>query len=263
MRETGNEGAQIGLQLYTLRERMKDNFVDTLKEISNIGYRGVEFAGYGNLQARELREIVQDLGLMPVSSHVALADLEEHLASEIEYAKELGLSYLVCPYLPEPRRQSVRDYLELAESLEKIGETCRVEGLTFCYHNHAFEFLIQTEVNEYALDSLFRLTQKEAVQAELDLYWIEYARESATTYLQKYMGRVPLVHVKDMSRDPDRRFMALGEGMLDLPQMVQVAKDSGTKWLFVEQDVCEGDPLKSVTTSYAYLTALVSMKNQK
>lgn len=253
----GGTKANLGIQLYTLRELMRENFAKTLEAVSNIGYRGVEFAGYGNYRAHELKKLMDDFGLEAVSSHIPLIALEQELDAVIAFAKEVGISYLVCPFLPEDKRKSLSDYERLARSLSIIGNACESNGITFCYHNHAFEFEVQTAEDQYALDALFDWTKGHHVQAELDLYWIEYAGESAVAYLQKYAGRVPLVHLKDMENGEGRGFKELGQGIFDLSQMVETAKESGSKWLFVEQDECLGDPLESVSSSFAYMQTIL------
>lgn len=242
---------KLGLQLYSLRDLAQDDFVGTLKKVADIGYDGVEFAGYGGLSAQELRRVTGDLGLEPVSSHVQLSDLESNLGQVIEYGQELGLSYVVCPYFPEDKRQTLDDYRRLADTMNQIGQEISRAGMSLAYHNHAFEF-VQFD-NQYALDALYALTDARFVQAELDIYWVAYAGLSALEYVERYADRSGLLHVKDMTKDDERFFAEVGTGRLDIPSILRTAKAGGVKWYLVEQDVTRRDPLESVTMSYRYL----------
>ncbi|UOF88730.1 sugar phosphate isomerase/epimerase [Fodinisporobacter ferrooxydans] len=245
---------KLGLQLYTLRDLLKEDFIGTLRKVSKIGYEGVEFAGYGDMSIRELRRAVDDLGLTPVSNHVPLAHLETKLDIVIEEAKELGISYIVCPFIAEDRRKDANDYRKLAALFNQVGEKLAQEGLKFAYHNHAFEFVKFNE--QYALDALYQWTDLQFVQAELDVYWIEYAGESAVEYIKKYANRTELLHVKDMTNDDERFFAEVGSGCLNIPGILETAQASNILWYLVEQDVSRRNPLESVEMSYRYLSGI-------
>ena len=244
---------KTGLQVYTLRALMNDDFVGTLQKVAEIGYEGVEFAGYGGLPAKELANVVQSLGLIPVSSHVPLQQLESNLDETLEYAVNLGLQHVVCPYLPEERR-TADDYRRLADLFDRVGQRCAQSGIRFAYHNHAFEFERLGE--QYALDCLYDWTDPQWVQAELDVYWVEFAGERASDYVRKYAQRCQLLHIKDMTNDDERFYAEVGYGRLDIPGIVSAAVASDVDWFMVEQDVCRRPPLESVTMSFRYLTEL-------
>ncbi len=244
---------RIGLQLYTLREPMESDFTGSLQRVAQLGFQGVEFAGYGGLAAGALRNLMGELGLAPVSSHVSFDELTQRTDAALAYALELGLSYVVCPWLPEDLRQTVEDYRRIAHTLDTVGEQFRKHGVTLCYHNHAFEFAMAAEDGKYALDELYARSSPSSLQAELDVYWIERAGLSAVNYLERYAGRCPLVHLKDMSHGEEQAFAEVGEGRLDMRELIEAAADNGTQWMFVEQDQCPGDPFDSVTTSMRHL----------
>lgn len=238
----------IGLQLYTLRNLAETDFTGMLQKVAEIGYQGVEFAGYGGLSAHALRDLLDGLGMKAASSHIALPLLESD--ESLEYAAQVGIPYVVCPWLDESSRTSMDDYRRVAERLVRIEERARNHGLTLCYHNHAFEFELM-EGGRTAWDVLFEAAPP--VKAELDVYWVQRAGMSAQATLRKFNGRCPLVHVKDMAADAERSFAELGTGTLDLPDIIKTAADIGADWYFVEQDVCKRDPLESITISYKYL----------
>lgn len=246
---------KIGLQLYTVRDWTQKDFAGVLQRVADLGYEGVEFAGYGGLDARTLRSLLRELGLMAPSSHVPLADLEGRLDESLEYAQAAGIERLVCPWLPAERRTSLDDYRRLAELLSEIGLKCAEAGLSLCYHNHDFEFEFQDRDGEFALDLLFRETSPDRLQTEIDAYWVEYAGHSAEAYLRRYDGRSPLLHIKDMEHGPGRHDTDLGRGALDIPGLLQTAEKVGTEWCFVERDNPQ-DSLQSATDGLLYLKGI-------
>ena len=89
----------VGLQLYTLREEMAEDFVGTLEKVADIGYTGVEFAGYGDLSARELKNHLDRLGLKACGSHVGYDEIVNNTEAVIEYSLKIDNDYIVCPYM--------------------------------------------------------------------------------------------------------------------------------------------------------------------
>jgi sugar phosphate isomerase/epimerase len=78
---------------------------------------------------------------------------------------------------------------------------------------------------------------------------VQHGGEDPVAYLERYAGRVPLLHLKDMAPGEDRAFAEVGEGILDIPGILQAAEKAGTEWIIVEQDVCRRPPLESVRLS--------------
>lgn len=237
----------IGLQLFTLRELLAKDFVGTLEKVAALGYDGVEFAGYGNLEASEMKKVLDDLGLVAAGAHVPLDMLENELSAVIDYNLEIGNKFVSCPWVAEERRQSASDWKKLAESLNRIGEETKRNGIQLCYHNHAFEF--EKFDSKYALDILYEHTDPELVKAELDIYWISRGGENPAEYIRKYANRVPLVHLKDVADDEAKSFAEVGEGTLDLASVFAASESSGAQWYIVEQDVCKRPPLESIKIS--------------
>ncbi|QHZ53452.1 sugar phosphate isomerase/epimerase [Paenibacillus larvae subsp. larvae] len=127
--------------MYTLRDVMEEDFVGTLKKVAEIGYEGVEFAGYGGL-SKGLREVLEDTGLKSVGSHVSLEMLRDSLDEVIEMNKTIGTRYVVCPYLGDDCRNTGQ-MDKVAGILTRSGEELAKHGIGFGYHNHSFEFEIK------------------------------------------------------------------------------------------------------------------------
>ncbi|MDN4524010.1 sugar phosphate isomerase/epimerase family protein [Fictibacillus fluitans] len=242
----------VALQMYTLRNETEKDFVGTLKKVAEIGYEGVEFAGYGGLEAAELKKVLDDLGLKAASSHVPLTTLESELSSVIEYQQAIGNKHIVCPFLP-PERRSEQDYRDLVSILNNVGEACSKEGLSFAYHNHDFELQPLSD-GRRPLDLLLEETNHDWVKAEFDVYWLTKAGEDPVKWLEKYQGRTPLVHLKDMTTDSEKFFAELGTGGVDLSGILNKGEASQVDWWVVEQDQSRRSPLESIEISFKYLT---------
>lgn len=241
----------IALQMYTLRNESANDFKGTLKKVAQLGYEGVELAGYGDLTVRELRQVLDDLGLKAASSHIPLAELRGDASKIIDDQKELGSSFVVCPYLG-PEERTEKDYYRLIDDLNEIGEKCADEGITLCYHNHDFE-LAALSNGRTALETILDETNPEWVKAEFDIYWLTFAGERPVEWLDRYRDRSPLVHLKDMSTDGERFFAELGTGGVDLEPVLEFGNGGGIDWWIVEQDECRTSPLESVQRSLEYL----------
>lgn len=243
----------VAVQMYTLREESEKDFAGTLKKVAELGYDGVEFAGYGGLSPKEVKALLDELGLQAVSSHVPLEEIEENLVQVIEDQKVLGSKYVVCPFLMLDRRDE-EDYKALISVLDHAGEQCRHAGLTLLYHNHDFE-LNRLSDGRMALETIFDDTNPDNVMTELDVYWLTKAGENPVEWLNRYKNRSPLVHLKDMTCDSERFFAELGTGGVDIEEVLSTGEESGVKWWVVEQDLSRRTPLESIEISIDYLKA--------
>lgn len=148
----------IGLQLYTLRDLTALEFEGTLRKVAELGYQGVEFAGYGDIPAEQMKSLLDELGLQGFSSHVSLEAMRKDLQKEIDYLKTIGAAYMICPFLmPEDRPQSSEEWSKLFSELQEIGTEVSKQGLIFGYHNHDFEFIGQAGEHN-AFDGMFMQT---------------------------------------------------------------------------------------------------------
>jgi sugar phosphate isomerase/epimerase len=249
----GQKLSRIGLQLYTLRNEMAKDLPGTLAQVAAVGYKEVEFAGYFNRPAQEIRALLDKHGLSAPAAHVPLAAVEKGLDKAIEEAKVVGHRYLVCPYLDARDRKTIDDYRRHAATFNRAGEACKKAGIQFAYHNHDFEF-VQLD-GQMPFDVLLAATDPKLVQIELDLYWIVKAGQDPLAYFAKHPGRFPLVHVKDMAATPQKGFSEVGRGTIDFKKIFVRSKQAGIKHYFVEQDQSAA-PVESIKTSFAYLKQL-------
>lgn len=235
----------IALQVYSLRDDAKLDFAGTLMSIKQIGYDAVEFAGYYGMSSRELRKLLDDLGLGVVGSHVGYEELRDNLNKVIDYNLEIGAKYVICPGYNSDTRDG---WIKFAEFLNSVEEKCSSQGLVIGYHNHAHE--LKKIGNEYILDILFSAVNDRVV-AELDLGWALYGGVDPIELLKKYGGRCLLVHVKDF--DQNKVQTEVGTGTLDLVGVVAACRENGVEWIIIETEKYNMKPIDSVRIGYENL----------
>jgi sugar phosphate isomerase/epimerase len=254
------------VQIFSLREEAKADYVGTLRAIAALGYRAYEAAfGYGGLPAADLRDRLDDLGLRVASSHVGSARLRSALEDEVAYNLAVGNRDLVCAELPIEDRVDEVAFHRWAETLGGLAQRCRVLGARLNYHSHAFEF--RRFGGRTGLEILL-----DGAGADLgwepDIYWINFAGEDPAAWIGRYADRCRLVHLKDMKDSPKppdpivqnatdlKAYLAapLGEGTLEFGPVLSAA--TAAEWLIVEQDFADGPMLDALARSREHLSRL-------
>ena len=243
----------VALQLYTVRDELAKDFAGTLQRVAEIGYTGVEFAGFGDLSSSRVWKWLQEFNLQAAGAHWPLDKLENDLDAVVEFTLDVGSQYIVVPSLPEERRRDRKKWREVASSLNEIATDIQDYGLKLCYHNHAVEF--EKVGNENGFDILFEAADPDLVSAELDTYWIQYGGGDPVEFIKRMTGRCPLIHLKDMAKDADRSMTEIGSGVLDFDAVFQAAEEAGVQWYIVEQDTCARPPLECARLSFENLKA--------
>ena len=253
---------KVGLQLYTVRDLMKDDFDGTIAKVAAIGYKEVEFAGYFGRTAQQVRAACDKNGLAPVSTHIQYEELDDKFPSVIETSKAIGLKYIVCPFIKEELRKSPDIWKQASDKFNRCGEQTKKAGIQFAYHNHWFEFLPVDGKLPY--DELLKLCDPNLVKMEMDLCWITAAGGDPLKYFNEYPGRFPLVHVKDLHSIPKVTaggaqnygdtvdLTEVGSGLIDWKRIFAQSDKAGIKHYIVEHDKPEV-PFDSITKSYEYL----------
>jgi len=238
---------QVALELYTVRDETKRDFEGTLRQVAQMGYAGVEFAGYGDLAAQAMAELLAETGLKVAGTHVGLDGLTgEKLDASISYCRSIGCPVMVLPSLPRASR-TLDGIRALGPQLNSIGLRCRDEGIGFGYHNHDFEF---TRIEGHTLlEHLMEITDPALVKIELDVYWAAYAGHDPLALLNRLGERVALIHFKDMF--PDRSMTEVGKGILDMKNMTAFVQQHGI-WAVVEHDHPTLPSLESARVSLEY-----------
>jgi len=268
--EGAHQIKKVGLQLYTVRGEMKTDFEGTIAKVAATGYKEVEFAGYFDHSAKDVRALLDKNGLVSPSEHIAYDIVENKWPETLEAAHVVGHKFIVCPWLDEKQRNA-DGWKRAADLFNKAGEASQKAGIQFCYHNHSFEFApVDGLGGKLAYDYLLEATDAKNVKMEMDLCWISVAAKDPISYFEKYPGRFPMVHVKDYVNDPNStssyagatgsvafkgRLADVGKGTIDFKRIFAASEKGGIKHYFVENDDAKM-PFDDIKISYDYLSTL-------
>ena len=251
------EKKTIGLQLYTVRDKIKQDLKGTLEKAAKIGYNSCEAAGYNvtdgtfyGMAAKEFVKLLNSLGMPLNSSHTVFElDTADKVIGD---AAASGAKYIVYPFLADKFRTNLDGWKATAEKFNKMGEIAKKNGIKFGYHNHAFEF--EKMEDQVPYDLLLTQTDPSLVTFEMDTYWVTRGGYNPVDYIKKYPGRFELWHIKDMVKTEDMFFAPVGSGRMDFASIFAEKKTAGMKYFFVEQDSFKDlGPLESIEMSYKYL----------
>lgn len=268
----------IGYQIYSARDDAAKDLLGTLKAIKALGYDGVEFAGFYGHEAKDVRAMLDEAGLVAISHHVPFAAMREDIFKVISDNRIIGCQYVAIPFLDSDTRPGSAGFGETIRDIYTYGALMREAGIKLLYHNHDFEFC--TISGQYGLDFLYSAVPPCLLETEIDVCWVKYAGLDPAAYVKKYAGRCDIVHLKDFvgRKDDDKspyaligvdkdtanadegvafEFRPVGYGCQDIPAIVHAAQDSGAKWFIVEQDLSIGrTPLEAAKMSIDYLRGL-------
>jgi sugar phosphate isomerase/epimerase len=236
----------VALQLWSVRDDMKRDFAATVAAVSEIGYDGVELAGYGNLDAKGAKEAIDAAGLKVAGMHVSYPTLSTDLTTVISDALLFGTKNVTCSWWPPAHYLSAAACQRIGEQLGKVGEALRPFGIRFGFHNHDSEFKIFD--GRPAFDWILGATEPRNLFAELDVYWVHFAGYSSAKFIRDHGARIPLLHLKDAKE--------LGQGPVDFGAIFEASDSVGAaEWYIIEQEQYSHAPIKSVRLCYQQMKA--------
>ena len=271
---------KLGLQMYSVRDEMAKDFEGTLKKVSEMGYEYVEFAGYFDKTAEEIKAIMDKYGLKSISVHQGYEPfLEEDAQEKIDFLKVLGVKYVVIPGFRVDKHKGSADNDKTVKELKAIAELLNKNGMQLGYHNHDFEF--NKYDDKYLLEWLLEDIGDD-ITPEIDTCWVHYAGINPQEYILKYKGKLPLLHLKDFAckniaagpvyaltddkgnaikassiENNGFEFRPVGDGIQDFPAIIKAAEECGTEYLIVEFDgFSDIEPMVAVKRSIDYLKSL-------
>jgi len=252
-----SERRSLGVQLYTVRQEAERDLPAVLEAIRKIGYTEVEtyWDIYGH-PAAELRRMISDHGLKVPSGHFNYDGLE----SKIDYAKLLGVEYVICPMLSESMWFTLDGYKRAADQFNTWGEKIHRAGMQFGFHNHNYEFRRFGDTTGFA--TMMKRCDPRLVCIEMDCYWIEQAGGDSLQMFQQYGNRIKLLHLKD--RKPGfpttqvkdaaaEHFTEVGAGTVHWQEILAAAEKNGVKHLFVERDSGDLPAMENLRISFQNL----------
>ncbi len=250
----------LGLQLYTVRDDMKKDPLNTLKQLSAIGWVNVEHANYADRKfygyaAAEFKKILDGMGFKMISGHTPMGpqhwdaaknDFTDAWKWTVDDAATLGQHYVISPWLDDSLRKSYDDLLRFLEVFNKSGELCKKAGMKFGYHNHNFEF--STSLNNMKIfDIILAHTDRSLVAQQLDIGNMYGVGGRAADIIRQYPGRFELMHVKDEIKSAKGEMgdgyesTIIGKGIMNVKEIVDLAeKSGGTTQFIIEQESYQG-----------------------
>ena len=267
---------KIGVQLYSVRDDMAQDFEGTLKKVKEMGYECVEFAGLFDKSAAEVKALCEKYGLDPISAHVSLDDMLGDDSVLQTYA-DIGCKFVAIPWMSEEYRPGNPAFDRNLPKLIRLAERAKALGMFLAYHNHDVEF--EKVDGEYVLDLLYSTIPADLLKAELDTCWVNVGGADPVAYVHKYAGRVDILHFKDFAgrksenmyaligvndgkKDDtvgDFEYRPLGQGLQDMPAILKAAEESGTEWGIVEIDEPSAGktPMQCIKESIDYLKTIM------
>ncbi len=265
---------KIGLQLYSIRDKMEADMEKALAEVKRIGYDYVETAGTFGKSADEVRALLDKYGLKCISAHQGLEFYKKDFDSAVKFMKTVGAEYSAIPSWG--RDLFVNDWDNTVKQFSEYGEKLANAGIKLLYHNHDYEF--EGVDGECIIDRIFKAVPREFISPEFDTCWIKYASYEPTEYIKNY-APLEVVHLKDFwckrladgpvyqlisegedgvlppaDESRDFEFRTIGGGMQDIPAIMRACEEAGVKYAIVEQDNWhESDSLECAAKSREYL----------
>lgn len=270
---------KVGLQLFSVRDEMAQDFEGTLQKVKDMGYDYVEFAGFYEKTAEEVKAILDKIGLTAISVHQGNQLFVEQGKAAIDYLAKIGVKYCAIPWFGLDKWQE--DFDGTIKAFTEFSTALKEAGIKLCYHNHEFELTNDID-GVHLIDKLYNTLSTDVIDPEFDTCWVHYAGENPAEYIEKYAGRVEIVHLKDfvceklgngpvydlidkngkstkdMSKEETGfKFVPCGTGRQDFPAILAACEKSGTEYVIVEQDQSlDRDPLEAAKMSREYLKSL-------
>jgi len=233
----------LGFQVWTLREQLVKDFPGTLKMMAGLGYEslemcsppGYESSGFGplmKLKAKEMKQIINDAGLICESTHYGMGEFREDLSERIDFALESGQKQMILSSFWLPNEATLDDWLKAADELNEMGEKAKKAGIQIGFHNHNMEFAKIGDILIY--DALMKRFDPDLVKMQFQVAVIELGYK-ASDYFTKYPGRFISAHLADWSPE-QKKAVPAGEGIVDWKEFFAAVKTGGVKNIFVEMD---------------------------
>lgn len=242
---------KIGLQLHTIRDshQNKEEFIELLRKVKELGYEGVEFAGFSELyglKAEEIKNLLQEIGLVPIAGHYMLDDLDNRLEETLDFARKVGIKTIVCAYASTSNAEEV-EYLQ--KVLTKAQSRIKAYDMELIYHNHSHEF-VNIEDGSIPIVTVMQLCK-----LEVDTYWVFHAGAEPCSFLKESADQISLIHLKD--GDLEGHPCAIGEGYNNIKGIIQASRNIGMEWLIVEDDNPTPDGISDVSRSIQNLKPML------
>ena len=256
---------KMGLQLFTIRDAMAKDPIESITYARSLGYEDGEIYGYDGendtyygIKSKEFKKNLIDLDFTISSGHYdfssrfnePMENLERYVDQCIEGSHNINSKYITWPWLA-PEFRDIENFKILTDKLNKIGEQVTNAGLEFAYHNHDFEF---TDHNgEQGYDIILAGTDPGLVKLQMDMFWVEHSsKKSPSELITENPGRFVMWHIKDMDK-VTRDYSEMGNGSIDYKTLLSNIEKEDLQYYYIEQggNFAENS-MKSITDSAEY-----------
>jgi sugar phosphate isomerase/epimerase len=231
----------IALELYSVRDDCAKDMPGTLKAVAEMGYQGVEFAGYHNHEAKDLRKMLDDNGLKCCGTHAGLPTMMgDAIKQQIEFNQILGNPNLIIPWMSDDYAKSLDTIKKAGEMLNKMAERAKPEGMRVGYHAHGGDFI---KVGDKTAWELLGENTSADVVLQMDTGNCLMGGADPVAILKEFPGRAVTVHLKEFG---GKRAAPVGEGKVDWRPVFEFCETAGgTQWYIVEQEEYVNSALES------------------
>lgn len=243
---------KFGVQLYSLRTEAPNGIEAMLEKVSAMGYDQVELHTLYDMQAKDLKKLLDKHSLSAPSMHRGFDLIKNDVDGAIADARALGLELVIVPWLDIKKYNTGKKWLAFSNEMNKIGKIMKKQGVQLGYHNHDFEFQPLAD-GTVPFDVLLENTQPEYVALQMDLFWAIKAGKDPVSYIEAHPGRIVSCHVKDMTKEGE--MTEVGHGTIDFAAIFAAGSKNGLKYFIVEHDK-PAEPFASVKSSIDYLEKL-------
>jgi len=234
----------VGFQSWIVREKIGNDFPGTLKMVADMGYQSVEMCspvgyeslGFGALKKykpKELKKIINDVGLSWPSTHYGMDELRQNIDDRVEFARESGQAQMILSSFGLPKQATISDWLKAADELNTMGLKASKSGIQMGYHNHDMEFEKIGDTLIY--DALMSQLDPGYVKMQFQVAVISKGYK-ASTYFKQYPGRFISAHLADWSA-AEKKQVPIGKGIVDWKEFFATLKTAGVKNFFVEMGI--------------------------
>lgn len=242
---------KIAVQLYSVRDLLPGHFEEVVTKIAEMGYDGVETAGFPGTTPQAAGNLFKTLGLQVCSIHSFPLPVGELFTQAASVLEAVNCSQIVSGYGPD-RFHTEADVLQVCDEINACARQCAAHGYQLVIHNHWWEYTLTDGWYPY---ELMLKNCDPAVGFEVDTYWVKVGGVDPAKAVGQMGDRASLLHIKDGPCVKDQPNVAVGSGVMDIPAIAKAGADH-TKWWIVEFDHCATDVLLAVKQSVDYLKAL-------
>ncbi len=257
----------LGVESYTYRNSFPKDVIATLDLIKSLGITEMEGGVPKGLSVEEYRKMLDERGIKMTATGSGYDQNVKNPEEVVKRAKDLGASFVMVAWIPHQKGNfTLENAKKAVEDFNRVGKILHDNGLTFCYHDHGYEFQPTTAVAEPGatlFDYLIQNTNPEYVSFEMDILWTQHGGGDPVKLLNKYGSRWKLMHLKDLKKGikgdltggtPPENDVVLGDGQIDMPGVLKAAKKVGIKHYYIEDESNHEDT--QVPLSIAYLKNL-------